>query len=220
MTAGDDEHLGDGGARTVAKFDAAVAALRAGGVVAIPTDTVYGLAVDPSCPGATDRLFALKERPVHVDLPVLVASVGQADELAGPDGLSPMARVLADAFWPGSLTIVVERRHGLDWVLGEHERTIGLRCPADAMIRSMCELVGPIATTSANLHGRPPCTAADEVRDAFGDRLAAVVAGGRRAGVASTVVELSGPSARCARTGAVAWEDVVAVVDRFVSGSR
>ncbi len=90
-------------------LEGAAAALRSGAVVAIPTDTVYGLAVDPTRPGATEALFTLKDRPESLDLPVLVASIGQADALAGPAGLSDNARRLAQRFWPGALTIVVPR---------------------------------------------------------------------------------------------------------------
>src|ERR1700691_1756683 len=89
------------------ELDIAVAALRAGAVVAIPTDTVYGLAVDPRWGAATDLLFALKQRPTNLELPVLVADSAQAEALAGPEGLSPVARRLVHRFWPGSVTFVV-----------------------------------------------------------------------------------------------------------------
>ncbi len=187
---------------------AAVAALEAGQVVAIPTDTVYGLAVDPTRPGATDALFALKARPATLDLPVLVASIGQAESLAGPDGLSPPARRLARAFWPGALTIVVPRRGGLDWDLGAHSQTIGLRLPDHAAARALCDEVGALATTSANVHGQPPCTDADAVLRAFPSGVV-VVDGGRCAGAPSTVVSLLGDAPRCLREGAVAWTEVV-----------
>ena len=116
-----------------ASLDAAVAALTAGAVVGVPTDTVYGLAVDPRRPGATDLLFALKRRPATLELPVLVADLAQAQSLAGPDGLPAVARRLVARFWPGSLTVVVTRRAGIDWELGGDNTTIGLRCPAGAL---------------------------------------------------------------------------------------
>ena len=190
---------------------AAAAALEAGAVVAIPTDTVYGLAVDPTCAGATEALFALKSRPEGLDLPVLVGSIEQAEALAGPDGLPASARRLAHRFWPGALTIVMPRRRGLDWGLGAHAHSIGLRLPDHAVVRALCDEVGALATTSANRHGEPPCTDADAVTRAFDSRVL-VVDGGRCAGAPSTVVSVLGDDPQCLREGAVAWADVLAVV--------
>jgi len=192
-------------------FAAAVTALRAGGVVAIPTDTVYGLAVDPSRPGATDRLFELKRRPADFELPVLVATRSQAASLVDASRWGSAAEKLATAFWPGALTLVVARQPGLGWALGGDGVTIGLRCPAHPGVRSLCEAVGPIATTSANLHGRPPCADAASVRRTFGARVALVVDGGICGGSSSTVVDVTGAEPRCLRTGAVAWDDVLAI---------
>jgi tRNA threonylcarbamoyl adenosine modification protein (Sua5/YciO/YrdC/YwlC family) len=190
-------------------FEAAAAALAAGAVVAIPTDTVYGLAVDPTHRGATEALFLLKDRPASLDLPVLIGSVEQADILAGPAGLSATARRLARVFWPGALTMVVPRRQDLDWDLGAHGDSIGLRLPDNALARALCEEVGALATTSANAHGQAPCTDADAVRRAFGSTVV-VVDGGRCAGAPSTVVSLLGDAPECLREGAVAWADVLA----------
>jgi L-threonylcarbamoyladenylate synthase len=193
------------------RFHAAVAALRAGAVVGIPTDTVYGLGVDPTSPGATDALFALKARPESLDLPVLVGSIEGAEQLAGPAGLSAPARHLAEIFWPGPLTIVVPRRPGLEWALGAHTDTIGLRVPDHSVARRLCVEVGALATTSANLHGEAPCTDADTVERVFGPGVV-VIDGGRCAGAPSTVVSVLGGAAKCLREGAVAWADVLAAV--------
>ncbi len=187
------------------------AALRAGAVVAIPTDTVYGLAVDPTRPGATEALFSLKDRPESLDLPVLVGSIDQADSLTGPAGLSATARLLAGVFWPGALTMVVPRRDGLDWALGSHAGTIGLRLPDHAFARALCDHVGALATTSANAHGHAPCTDADAVRRAFGSRVV-VIDGGRCAGLPSTVASLLDDRPQCLREGAVPWADIVAAL--------
>lgn len=193
------------------RFDAVTAALRAGAVVGIPTDTVYGLGVDPTIPGATDALFALKARPESLDLPVLVGSIERAEELAGPAGLSGTARNLAELFWPGPLTIVVPRRPGLDWALGAHTDTIGLRVPDHLLARRLCVDVGALATTSANVHGEAPCTDADAVERVFGPRVV-VIDGGRCAGAPSTVVSVLDGTPQCLREGAVAWADVLAAV--------
>jgi L-threonylcarbamoyladenylate synthase len=189
------------------EIDAATA-LMAGAVVAIPTDTVYGLAVDPRRRGATDLVFALKRRPANLELPVLVADLAQADALAGPDGLSALARHLADLFWPGSLTMVLSRRPGVDWDLGGDGRTIGLRCPAHSVVHRLCRSVGPLATTSANRHGQPPITTATALAQEFGDGIALVVDGGECEGAPSTVIDLTGEAPRCLREGAVPWSAI------------
>jgi tRNA threonylcarbamoyl adenosine modification protein (Sua5/YciO/YrdC/YwlC family) len=189
---------------------AAAEALRGGAVVAIPTDTVYGLAVDPTRPGATERLFALKARPDSAALPVLVADAAQAAELAG-DGWSPPARALAARFWPGALTIVCRRRPDLDWELGGDASTVGLRAPAAELARRLCAAVGPLATTSANRHGRPPLETAAAVSGEFGPSLV-VVDGGHCGGVPSTVVDVTVDPVRCLRAGGVDMAEVLAVV--------
>jgi len=148
---------------------------------------VYGVAVDPSRPGATDRLFAVKERPTEVALPVLAADVDQAFALAGE--VPPAARRLADAFWPGGLTLVVPRRPGLGYDLGGvDDLTIGVRVPDHDVVRSLARRVGPLAATSANLHGRPTPETAAGVAAELGDRVAVVLDGGVCAGAPSTVV--------------------------------
>ncbi|HXX90111.1 MAG TPA: L-threonylcarbamoyladenylate synthase [Acidimicrobiales bacterium] len=189
-----------------AALDAAIAALVSGRVVGVPTDTVYGLAADPEHPEATRALFALKGRPERVELPVLVADVAQAQAVAE---LGPGVRRLAQRFWPGALTIVVPRRGSEHWSIGGDGRSVGLRCPAHEIPRALCAAVGPLATTSANRHGEPPLTTAASVRAVFGDLLGVVLDGGTCAGSPSTVVDLTGETARCLRQGALAWEDVV-----------
>ncbi|MGH9029917.1 MAG: L-threonylcarbamoyladenylate synthase [Acidimicrobiales bacterium] len=192
---------------TSEQLERAAAALRAGEVVAIPTDTVYGLAVDPSRDGATNLLFELKGRPRSLELPVLVSNVAQAEQLV-PGGLPEIARRIADHFWPGAVTIVLQRRDDLAWDLGADSATIGIRCPAHPVPRWLCERVGPIATTSANLHRRPPLTDARAAERCFGARIALVVDGGPSAGSPSTVVDLTGDGIRCLREGAVALSHI------------
>lgn len=185
-------------------LDVAAAALRAGAVVALPTDTVYGVAVALDVPGATGALFDLKRRPHDVDLPVLVDSVQQARRLAD---LDQRAVDLTDRFWPGPLTLVVPRRTGLDVDLGRSEGTVGLRCPDHDLVRALCQQVGPLATTSANLHGQPPAHSAAEVVAQLGDELL-VIDGGECRGAPSTVVDATAPELRLLRQGAVPWESL------------
>jgi L-threonylcarbamoyladenylate synthase len=188
-------------------IEAALRALRGGGIVAVPTDTVYGLAADPFHAGATDRLFALKRRPRRVELPVLVATADQALSLAVavPDA----ARHLMARYWPGPLTLVLPRRPDLNADLGEDDATIGLRCPDHAVPLALCQDIGPIATTSANRHGLPPCSTADEVDGEFGEGVDLVLDGGECAGEPSTVVECTGAEPRLLREGRLAWAEVL-----------
>jgi L-threonylcarbamoyladenylate synthase len=132
--------------------------------------------------------------------------------LAGPAGLSKAARRLAELFWPGALTIVVPRRPGLDWALGANAQSIGIRVPDHRVAQALCVGVGPLATTSANVHGEPPCTDAGDVARAFGSRVM-IVDGGRCDGAPSTVVSVLGDSLHCVRDGAVPWAEVVAAVE-------
>jgi L-threonylcarbamoyladenylate synthase len=182
-------------------IDDALAALRAGEVVVVPTDTVYGIAVDPSRPGATDRLFAIKERPTDVALPILVADAEQAFSLATE--VPPVARRLAEAFWPGGLTIVLPRRAGLGFDLGgADDATIAVRVPDHDVPRTLAHAVGPLATTSANLHGRPtPETAAGVAAELIG--VSVVLDGGRCAGAPSTVVVCTDDGWRVVREGRI-----------------
>lgn len=188
----------------------AVAALRAGHVVAIPTDTVYGLTVDPFRTGAADRLFAVKRRPREVDLPVLVASEEQALELAV--AVPDTARRLMELYWPGALTLVLPRNPDVTADLGTDDATIGLRCPAHAVPLALCAAAGPLATTSANLHGEPTLSTAAEVVATFGNSLKLVIDGGTCAGAPSTVVDCTGEVPKLLRQGRIPWAEIVAAL--------
>lgn len=182
-----------------AAIASAVEALRAGDIVGLPTDTVYGLAADPWRTGAVDRLFRIKGRPRSVELPVLVASAEQALDLATE--VPHVARQLMAAHWPGALTLILPRRPDLAADLGEDDATIGVRCPAHPVPLAMCRIVGPIATTSANLHGSSPATTAAEVAALPGMDL--VLDAGTCAGEPSTVVDCTGEVAKVLRQGSV-----------------
>jgi L-threonylcarbamoyladenylate synthase len=175
--------------------------LSAGGLVVLPTDTVYGLAVL----GDLDQLYAAKQRPSHVPIAVLVADERQVEAFAVVDD---RARRLMAEHWPGALTLVLSRKG--DASTGDASSTIGVRCPDDAFLRSLASRVGPISTTSANVHGQPTPELASEVLEQLGDVVDLVVDGGRRAGVASTVADLTGPELRVLRQGPVTLEGDVA----------
>ena len=189
---------------------AVLQALDDGQVVVIPTDTVYGLAVDPFRPSAADRLFALKRRPRTVDLPLLVASADQVATVA--TGVPQVAELLMARFWPGPLTLVVPRRPDLEADLGDDEATVGVRCPDHPVPLTLCRRHGPLATTSANLHGEPTMTTAAEVGSALGDSVAVVLDGGPCEGEPSTVVDCTGEEPKCLREGRIPWAEVAAAL--------
>jgi L-threonylcarbamoyladenylate synthase len=189
-----------------ASIGRAVEALRDGRVIAVPTDTVYGLAVDPRVPGATEALFRMKGRPEATALPVLVGSYHDAETLGVFDrrGIA-----LVERYWPGALTIVVARLPAVSFDLGDDRATIGLRHPAHALISELLVAAGPLAVTSANRHGEAPLTTAEDVAAAFGQPGRAltadllVVDGGLCRGRPSTVVALTGPEPIVLREGAI-----------------
>ncbi|HEY8527689.1 MAG TPA: L-threonylcarbamoyladenylate synthase [Acidimicrobiales bacterium] len=183
--------------------EAAVAALRDGLVVALPTDTVYGIAALPGVAGATDRLFALKGRGADVPLAVLCADAGQALALADRSQIGEDVERIAERLWPGPLTLVLPRRPGLDLPLGEPRHTVGVRCPDHGLVRALAAAVGPIATTSANRHGEPTPPTAPEVEALFGDGVAVVLDGGRCDQPPSTVVDATGSAWRVLRAGEI-----------------
>ncbi len=188
--------------------EAVANALRAGLVVVLPTDTVYGLAVLPTNASAVDTLFALKGRSADTPLAVLCADADQALSLAGtPDAV----RDAAERWWPGPLTLVVTRRPGVDLHLGEPHDTIGLRVPDHDLVRAVAAAVGPIAATSANRHGEPPAVAAADVEAVLGSEgLGLVVDGGPLEASASTVVDATAAVWRVLREGPISGADVLA----------
>ena len=182
-------------------------ALRAGEPVLVPTDTVYGLAALATDAGAVARLFALKQRPVDTRIVALVADAEQAEELVD---LGPLGRLLAEVFWPGALTIVAPRRPGVDVAVGD-TLTVGVRCPDSEIVRTLARLAGPLAVTSANLHGElPPATAA-EVGALFAT-VQVVVDGGTCSGAASTVVAIVDKSVSVLREGPITAADIDAAL--------
>lgn len=189
-------------------LDRVVAALRDGQVVLLPTDTVYGLAVMATDSAALAALFALKQRPVDTSVAVLVADTAQAARYVD---LSAAGNALAERFWPGALTIVANRIDDGALAAGT-DSTIGVRCPDDAFVRSVAELVGPVAASSANLHGEPtPELCSDAVR--IFDTVETVVDGGRRLGSASTVVSIVDGSVDLLRDGPVSMANITAALN-------
>lgn len=190
-----------------AGVEAALRAIDAGEAVVFPTDTVYGLGARPE---AAARLFEIKGRPRELTLPVLVAGMEDAHEVAVFDG---RAEMLAAAFWPGGLTLVLPRAtRSSGWDLGAHEATVGVRVPDERVARDLLARSGPLAVTSANPSGEPTPTSCDEVRAALGESVAVYVcAGDAPGGTPSTVVELV-DEPRILRAGAILIDDLETVL--------
>jgi len=193
---------------------AAIDALRNGGIVALPTDTVYGMAVALETPGGIEALFAAKRRPPDRGIVLLLADAAQASDIGE---WPPAAVALADAFWPGGLTIVVVQRPdvALPAVLTGGAATIGLRVPDHDAPRALARAVGPLPTTSANRSGEPEAADAAAIVDQLGDAVALVLDGGpAHGGPASTVVDCSVDPPTILRHGAIADEAIEAVLAR------
>jgi L-threonylcarbamoyladenylate synthase len=192
----------------------AVYVLTQGGVVAVPTDTVYGLAADARSADAVRRVVDLKGRSPDAPLPLLVADVAQAEAVAGP--LSGAARALATRFWPGALTLVLPSSIDLPASV-VRDGAVGLRVPDDPICCRVIELFGgPVTGTSANLTGKPPAMTPDEVRKQFGKKIDYILEAGRAGGAPpSTVIRVSGTELAVLRSGAIAEEDVRAAWDEY-----
>lgn len=188
----------------------AVEALRHGGIVVLPTDTVYGIAADAFSPSATGRIFSAKLRSRSYPLPVLVRTPKQVPALVSH--VPPEAERLMAAYWPGSLTIVLPEQDGLVWDIGDNEGTVALRMPLDPVCLDVIREVGPIAATSANRSGQPPATDAAMARDALGEEISVYVDDGPRTDARpSTIVDLTRHEPLLIRDGDLPPDEVLAV---------
>ncbi len=198
---------------------AAAARLAAGGIVAFPTETVYGLGADALNAAAVARVFALKGRPAHNPLIVHVSGVPMARELAG--AWPPAAEVLARAFWPGPLTLVVPRAACVPAIVAAGGDTVAVRCPDHPVAAALLMLVGrPLVGPSANRSGRISPTTAAHVRAAFDPADVAVVDGGAcGTGIESTVVDLCARPYRVLRLGVISAAALAAALGEPVLDS-
>ncbi len=191
----------------------AIQVLRGGGIVALPTDTVYGIGVALDSPGGIERLFAAKGRPPERGIMLLLEDAAQAD---GIGMLDRAAAALAAACWPGGLTIVVPQRPGvaLPDALTGGAPTIGLRVPDHGAPRALARGVGPLPVTSANASGAPEAPDAAAIVEQLGEAVDLVLDGGpAHGGPASTVVDCSGPLPVILRVGAISPERVREILD-------
>ena len=196
-----------------ALLERAEAIIRGGGIVALPTDTLYGLAVDPWNGEAIRRLLVVKRRPAERPLPLIASDVAQVASCLGE--LPALASALARRFWPGALTLLVEAPELLRSSVTAGEKSVGIRVPACAVARALClTCQRPLTATSANISGSPPSDDPEVVAATMGRLIDALVDGGPTAGgPPSTIVDATNSTPRLIRAGAIPWEEIRTFAD-------
>jgi tRNA threonylcarbamoyl adenosine modification protein (Sua5/YciO/YrdC/YwlC family) len=190
---------------------AAVTAVQHGGLVVLPTDTVYGIGADAFTPSAVNALLAAKGRGRNVPPPVLVGSVRAAAALA--ETLGPFGQDLIDEFWPGALTLVFRAAPTLKWDLGDTRGTVAVRMPLHPVALDLLRRTGPMAVSSANKHGSPAATTAADARSQLGASVSVYLDGGPCAdNVPSTIVDLTASMPRVLRSGVITSDQLRKVI--------
>jgi L-threonylcarbamoyladenylate synthase len=187
----------------------AISALRSGGIVAFPTETFYGLAVDPRSALAVKRIFALKRRASDQPLPLIAAGIDQVIDHVGI--MTPLAERLASRGWPGPLTLIIPASAQLCDDVHLSTGKIAVRVPADGVARALARGAGhAITSTSANVSGEPPAATGDHVVRSFREGIDVLIdSGPTPAGLPSTIVDVSGDAPVLVRAGVVPWNRVL-----------
>src|SRR4051812_37398098 len=181
-----------------------------GGVIALPTDTLYGLGADPYSAAAVARVFAVKGRAAERALPLIAADAAQVATHLGR--LDAVAQLLADRFWPGPLTLLLPAPVALAADVTGGTGKVGVRVPADAVARAICAEAGqPITATSANVSGEPATADPNRVESTLGTRIDLLIdTGTTPGGPASTIVDVTAAEPILVRAGAISWEEIQA----------
>ncbi len=190
------------------ELERGVQALRDGGVVAFPTDTLYGLGADVFNLDALQKVFDIKERPAGLALPVLIDSWKQFETVAAD--VTQVARTLAEKYWPGPLTLIVSKADAVPDLLTAGAPTVAVRVPDHPVPRALARMFGgPITGTSANRSGEPDLKSLEELTDQLGSKVDYVVAAGPAPmGTASTVIDITEDSPKLIREGALLFNDI------------
>lgn len=193
-------------------FSSAVSCVESGGVLAFPTETVYGIGVDPFNDDAIQRVFDIKGRDVASALPILVSSPEQLSRVVS--GVTPNGLKLMERFWPGPLTLVLPAHPELPSALTGGLPTIAVRQSSSATAAALVDhLEGPLTATSANRSGQPPCTSAHEVEDALGNGIDLILDGGPTTTLTpSTLVDVTGPVIEVLRPGPLSESAILAAL--------
>jgi len=189
---------------------AAVTAARAGELIVLPTDTVYGIGADAFIPAAVTTMLAAKGRGRNMPPPVLVGTARAAAALV--DDLGAFGQDLIDEFWPGALTLVFRASPTLLWDLGDTKGTVALRMPLHSVALDVLKQTGPLAVSSANRHGQPSAINADQAEQQLGEAVSIYLDGGPCVdNVPSTILDLTGPTPKVLRVGAISVDRLRAV---------
>jgi len=184
--------------------------LRDGGLVAFPTDTVYGVGALVFDEKAVESIYAAKERPVEKAIPVLLGDAEDIGQVA--EEIPLFASRLIERFWPGPLTVLVPKKLSVPVVVSATS-TVGVRVPDHDVARSLLRVAGPMAVTSANISSQPSPTTAEEVHQQLGGRIALIVDGGRTpGGVPSTLVDCTGTEIQILREGPLSRDDLLKAI--------
>ena len=190
------------------QVETAISILKQGGIVAFPTDTVYGLGAGANITRGVERVYQVKERPKNMALPLLLAHTSQISEVA--ELVPQVAWLLADKFLPGALTIVLYKAKSVSDIITAGGKTVAVRIPAHPVPVALAQGLGaPIVGTSANLSGKPSALTAGEVYSQFGNNIDLVIDGGRcPGGIESTIVDVTGETPVVLREGAISREEL------------
>ncbi len=209
----------------VAGIDAAVTAARAGELIVLPTDTVYGIGADAFTPAAVTTMLAAKGRGRNMPPPVLVGTARAAAALV--DDLGAFGQDLIDEFWPGALTLVFRSSPTLLWDLGDTKGTVALRMPLHSVALDVLKQTGPLAVSSANRHGHPSAVSAYEAEQQLGEAVSIYLDGGPCAdNVPSTILDLTGVIPKVLRAGAISVDrlrtvaSVIAENEHYAEGAE
>ena len=190
----------------------AVDTIKSGGLAAVPTETVYGLAADGLNENAVAGIYEIKGRPETKPISLLVSSMAQAEEFCRD--IPEKAYMLAEKFWPGPLTMVFKKRASVPDIVTAGGGTVGVRCPAHDKTLRLIALTGcPLAAPSANISGMPSPKSAEEVLAYFDGRIPCLIDGGRcSVGVESTILDMTGDKIHVLRSGGLKISEIEAVI--------
>jgi L-threonylcarbamoyladenylate synthase len=198
------------------QIELAVEVLKGGGIVAYPTDTVYGLGADSANERAVDKIYSVKKRSPDLPLPLLLADVSDLTKVAS--AVPDIAWELAEHFLPGGLTLVLMKSPWVPTTVTAGGDTIAVRIPNHPVPETLIRRLGtPLVGTSANVSGKPSPVTADEVREQLGEEVDLVVDGGRcPGGIESTVIDISGEIPTIIREGIISHEEITKVCGSFI----
>src|ERR1700690_2244014 len=197
-------------ANSLQSIQRALEILQAGGLVAFPTDTVYGVGALAFNGKAVESIYEAKDRPIEKAIPLLLGDLDDINKVAARVPL--MAKKLAERFWPGPLTIVVPKHLSLPDAVSA-TNTVAVRVPNHVVARSVLRAAGPMAVTSANMSGQPSPSTAQEVFAQFNGRIALILDGGKTpGGVPSTLVDCTGSKPVVVREGPIRFDEIMAII--------